>query len=103
MVEIYIDEACTLYSDYLVHIPCLIHLQKSGSLTAFTSPSQAITKTLVQLAGEFDFEAVFNQGTLLYTPATYILFFIFLITVPILFSNLLVSCCYKYYIHAFGT
>jgi len=84
---------CSTYLGMFFHF---IHLQKSESLTAFTSPSQAIAKTFVQLAGEFDFEAIFNKGTLLYSPTTYILFFTFLITVPILFSNLLVSCCYIY-------
>ena len=71
----------------LVCIPYLIYLQKSGSLTAFTSPTQAIAKTFFLLAGEFDFEAIFNEGTLLYSPTTYILFIIFLMTVPVLFSS----------------
>ena len=68
------------------------HLQEAESLPAFRSPSHAITKTLLQLAGEFDFEATFNEGALIYTPTTYILFITFLITMPILFINLLVSC-----------
>ena len=68
-------------------------LQKEESLPAFKSPGHAIAKTLLQLAGEFDFEATFNQGDLLYSPTTYILFITFLITMPILFINRLVSCC----------
>ena len=51
-----------------------------------------MAKTLLQLVGEFDFEATFNQGALLYTPTAYILFITFLITMPLLFTNLLVSC-----------
>ena len=71
-----------------------ICLQKEESLPAFRSPLHAIVKTLLQLAGEFDFEDTFNGGDLLYTPTTYILFITFLITMPILFINLLVSCRY---------
>ena len=65
--------------------------QTTGGLVAFRSPGHAVAKTLLQLVGEFDFEATFNQGVLLYSPTTYILFITFLITMPVLFSNLLVS------------
>ena len=65
--------------------------QSAGGLVAFRSPGHAIAKTLLQLVGEFDFEATFNQGVLLYSPTTYILFITFLITMPVLFTNLLVS------------
>ena len=71
----------------------LLCLQKEESLPAFKSSSHAIAKTLLQLAGEFDFEDTFNRGDLLYGPTAYILFITFLITMPILFINLLVSCC----------
>ena len=60
-------------------------------LTAFITPAHAIAKTLVQIVGEIDFELIFNEGELLYSPMTYILFIIFLIVVPVLFINLLVS------------
>ena len=79
---------CSLFG-----ISDFICLQKEESLPAFQSPHHAIAKTLLQLAGEFDFEDTFNKGDLLYTPTTYILFITFLITMPILFINLLVSCC----------
>ena len=62
-----------------------------GELVAFNSPTRAIAKTLVQLVGALDFEVIFNEGDLLYSPMTYILFIIFLITMSILFVNLLVS------------
>ena len=68
------------------------HLQEFGSLVAFRSPGLAIARTFIQLVGEFDFEDTFKEGTLLYSPAAYILFFTFLITMPILFTNFLVSC-----------
>ena len=85
---------CIIFAGPLFILGCnLIHLQESGNMTAFKSPIQAIAKTIVQLSGEFDFEVIFNQGTLLNGPTTYILFFIFLMTGPILFSNFLVSCC----------
>ena len=67
-------------------------LQEFGSLVAFRSPGLAIARTFIQLVGEFDFEDTFKEGTLLYSPAAYILFFTFLITMPILFTNFLVSC-----------
>ena len=70
----------------------LLCLQLVGNLTAFMSPGHAVAKTLLQLVGEFDFEATFNQGALLYNPTAYILFITFLITMPVLFTNLLVSC-----------
>ena len=74
-------------------MPMLIFfLQEVGHLSAFRSPTHALAKTLLQLVGEFDFEATFNQGALLYTPTTYILFIAFLITMPLPFTNLLVSC-----------
>ena len=90
--NIIIYTACAIFicaTVSVVHI--VICLQEVGNLTAFRSPYHAVAKTLLQLAGEFDFEATFNEGTLLYTQTTYILFIIFLITMPILFTNLLVS------------
>lgn len=71
-----------------------LHLsQRTGApqLAAFISPAHAIAKTMVQIVGEIDFELIFNEGDLLYNPMTYILFIIFLIIVPVLFVNLLVS------------
>ena len=67
-------------------------VQEVGHLSAFRSPGHAIAKTLLQLVGEFGFEDIFNQGALLYNPTAYILFIAFLITMPLLFTNLLVSC-----------
>ena len=77
----------------LCHFYYLFCLQLVGHLSAFKSPGHAVAKTLLQLVGEFDFEATFNQGALLYNPTAYILFITFLITMPVLFTNLLVSCC----------
>ena len=62
-----------------------------GILQAFSSPAHSIAKTIVQTAGELDFEILFNDADLLYSPMAYILFFSFAILMPILFLNLLVS------------
>ena len=84
-----------MFTFYISVFPCL---QEFGSLVAFRSPGHAIVKTVVQLVGEFDFEDTFREGTLLYGPAAYILFFTFLMTMPILFINFLVSCHYIQYV-----
>ena len=93
--NIIIYSACAIFNHLICATVSVVHivicLQEVGNLTAFRSPYHAVAKTLLQLAGEFDFEATFNEGTLLYTQTTYILFIIFLITMPILFTNLLVS------------
>ena len=62
-----------------------------GSLAAFRAPANAIAKTMFQLAGEIDYETLFNEGDLLYNPTTHILFITFLVVMPLLFANLLVS------------
>ena len=55
-------------------------------------PGRALAKVLAQVVGGFDYEGIFNQGALLYTPTTYILFITFVVTMPVLFNNFLVSC-----------
>ena len=62
-----------------------------GILEAFSTPAHSIAKVFVQTAGELDFGAIFNDGDLLYSPMAYILFISFVVLMPILFSNLLVS------------
>ena len=52
-------------------------------------------KTIVQTTGELDFEILFNDADLLYSPMAYILFFSFAILMPILFLNLLVSKLFR--------
>jgi len=61
------------------------------NVDAFPSPAYALAKTVLQLVGEFDFEATFSQGELLYSPTAYVLFLTSVITIPVLFTNLLVS------------
>ncbi|CAI8028560.1 Transient receptor potential cation channel subfamily A member 1 homolog [Geodia barretti] len=62
-----------------------------GPLTAFWNPARAIAKTVMQTVGELDFETIFNDGNLLYSPTAYLLFFTFVVIMPVLFSNLLVG------------
>ena len=45
----------------------------------------------MQTAGELDFETLFNEADLVYAPMAYLLFITFVVIMPILFSNLLVS------------
>ena len=65
--------------------------QADGVLVAFATPARSLAKTVISTVGELDFETIFNDGNLLYSPMAYILFIIFVILMPILFSNLLVS------------
>ena len=44
----------------------------------------------MQTAGELDYSTIFDEAALLYTPMAYILFILFVVLMPILFSNLLV-------------
>ena len=62
----------------------------AGILEAFSTPGHSLAKTIMQSAGELDFESLFNDGDLLYSPMAYILFISFVVLVPILFSNMLV-------------
>ena len=64
----------------------------AGILEAFSTPARSIAKAVMQTAGELDYETIFNEANLLYTPMAYILFISFVILMPILFSNLLVRC-----------
>ena len=60
-----------------------------GPLMAFSTPAKSFAKTIMQTAGELDYSTIFDEA-LLYTPMAYILFILFVILMPILFSNLLV-------------
>ena len=72
----------------------ILCLQELGNLSAFRSVDHAIVTTLLQLAGMLDFKDTFNKGDLLYTPIVYILFIAFLITTPVLITNIVVSYCH---------
>ena len=70
---------CTMSNFYLTQ-----------EIEAFSTPAHSLVKTIVQSTGEFDFESLFNDGGLLYSPMAYILFISFVVLMPILFSNMLV-------------
>ena len=55
------------------------------------SVPRALINTLVKTTGELDFGDIFNQGNLLFPFIAYFLFVLFVIIMPVLFSNLLVS------------
>ena len=62
-----------------------------GTLEAFSTPAHSMAKVVMQTAGDLDYEIIFNEADLLYSPMAYLLFFFFVVLMPILFSNLLVS------------
>ena len=62
--------------------------------TAFQEFPQSCVKTLVMFTGEFEFDEIFlnnSADTITYPVTTYILWIVFVILMPILFNNLLVS------------
>lgn len=65
-----------------------------GVLTAFSTPTHSFAKVIMQTAGELDYSTIFDEASLLYTPMAFILFFSFVVLMPILFSNLLVRIIY---------
>ena len=74
----------------------MLSIQSAGVLEAFSSPAHSIAKTIVQTTGELDFDLIFNDADLLYSPMAYILFLLFTILMPILFVNLLVSSYHSF-------
>ena len=67
--------------------------------TAFRQFPQSCVKTLVMITGEFEFDAIFlnnSSDTIPYPLTTYLLWIVFVILMPILFNNLLVSLEYMH-------
>jgi len=68
--------------------------------TPFSNIGRSMLKTLVMTTGEFEFDNIFindqelvDEGLILFLPElTAIIWVLFIIMMPILFSNLLVSC-----------
>ena len=89
--SVYTSFSLLCMSAICVGVPMVVSLQgRSDTLTAFLNPSRAVAKTVMQTVGELDFETIFNDGNLLYSPSAYLLFFTFVVVMPVLFSNLLV-------------
>ena len=73
------------------------------SRSPFSDPARAILKTMTMTTGEFEFDNIFQQtpggaddigsipGPIPFPQVSYILWIIFLILMPILLTNLLVS------------
>ncbi|XP_068249793.1 transient receptor potential cation channel subfamily A member 1 homolog isoform X2 [Palaemon carinicauda] len=59
--------------------------------TPFETPAKSLVKTSVMMIGEFEYDAIFNEGTLQYPDITYIIFITFMILMSILIMNLLVG------------
>lgn len=64
-------------------------------MPVFASPAAAIWNVFVQTSGDIN---TLNDSELLYSESTYFLFAVFLIAMPILFNNFLVSWLYNAYI-----
>lgn len=71
-----------------------IHIQDGDTPTimwTFATPVVAIWNVIVQTTGELDTMTVFRNMPLLYPTLTYILLVLFIIAMPLLFNNFLVS------------
>ena len=81
-----------MYNSYAMRSIVCVHSQvnNDGILTAFSTPAESFAKTIMQTTGELDYGTIFDDASLLYTPMAYILFILFVVLMPILFSNLLV-------------
>ena len=64
--------------------------------TAFSHPGRAIVKVMAMTTGELGYDELYHQQEgeqeIAFPPASFLLWIIFLILMPVLLSNLLVSC-----------
>ena len=62
---------------------------------AFSNPGRAIVKVMTMTTGELDYDEIFHQQEgeeeLAFLPVSFILWIIFLVLIPVLLNNLLVS------------
>ena len=63
---------------------------------AFSHPGRAIVKVMTMTTGELDYDDLFHQQEgeeeIAFPPVSFILWIMFLVLIPILLNNLLVSC-----------
>ena len=63
---------------------------------AFSHPGRAIVKVMTMTTGELDYDGIFHQQEgeeeLAFLPVSFILWIVFLVLIPVLLNNLLVSC-----------
>ena len=64
--------------------------------TAFSNPGRAIVKVMAMTTGELDYDELYHQqegeDEIAFPPVSFLLWIIFLVLMPVLLSNLLVSC-----------
>jgi len=64
--------------------------------TAFSHPGRAIVKVMAMTTGELDYDDLYHQqegeDEIAFPPVSFLLWIIFLVLMPVLLSNLLVSC-----------
>ena len=63
--------------------------------TAFSHPGRAIVKVMAMTTGELDYDELYHQqegeDEIAFPPVSFLLWIIFLVLMPVLLSNLLVS------------
>ena len=63
---------------------------------AFSNPARAIVKVMTMTTGELDYDDIFHQQEgeeeIAFLPTSFILWIVFLVLIPVLLNNLLVSC-----------
>jgi len=57
----------------------------------FRNPGRSMLKTMVMTTGEFEFDTIFFATGLDFAEVSYILWIVFVILMPVLLTNLLVS------------
>ena len=85
----------TLHFDIIMYINLSIsYLQRAP----FGTPARALIKTMTMTAGEFDFDTTFRQEPedqglpdIAYPSMSFLLWIVFLVLIPVLLTNLLVS------------
>lgn len=78
-----------------IHSGTILLLQDDSAphiIVLFTSPIAALWNVIVQTAGGID-AGIISGSSLLYPVLSYTLFIVFVIAMPILFNNFLVSLC----------
>ena len=91
-VDIKVIHVCIHLNTPALHDKCCIVQYQVGNdvLTVFSTPAESFAKTIMQTTGVLDYDSIFKEAPLLYTPMAYILFILFVVLMPILFSTLLV-------------
>ena len=96
-VRLYI-ELSGVFSSYFTTTACLLFQQRSP----FSTPARSLLSVVTYSTGGFDFDAIFRQapgattddndlGEIPFPSVSYVMWIIFIIIMPILLNNLLVS------------